>query len=58
MLSYGAIRKLSEIDGKPLLFLQWSAWRTVLGARHLTKHSQVADGREEALANMRILGGS
>jgi catechol O-methyltransferase len=44
------VRKLSEIGGKHLPFLRWSAWRMALGGRHLTKHWQVGDGREEALA--------
>src|SRR5437763_7081334 len=42
--------KLSEIGGRRLPFLRWSAWRMMLGARHLTRHWQVGDGREEALA--------
>ncbi len=45
-----AMRSLSEIGGRRLPFLRWSAWRMALGMRHLTKHWQVGDGREEALA--------
>jgi len=44
------VRKLSEIGGKRLPFLRWSALRMVLGLRYLTTHWQVGDGREEALA--------
>ena len=44
------MRKLSEIGGKRLPFLRWSAWRMAFGMRHLTRHWQVGDGREEALA--------
>ena len=44
------MRKLSEIGGKKMPFLRWSAWRMALGMRHLTRHWQVGDGREEALA--------
>jgi catechol O-methyltransferase len=44
------VAKLSEIGGRRAPFLRWSAWRMALGGRHLTKHWQVGDGREEALA--------
>jgi catechol O-methyltransferase len=44
------MRPLSEIGGRRLPFLRWSAIRMALGMRHLTKHWQVGDGREEALA--------
>lgn len=44
------MRKLSEIGGKRLPFLRWSAWRMALGVRHLSSHWQVGDGREGALA--------
>ena len=44
------MRRLSEIGGKRLPFLRWSALRMVLGMKHLTTHWQVGDGREEALA--------
>jgi catechol O-methyltransferase len=44
------LRKLSEIGGKRLPFLRWSAIRMALGMKHLTTHWQVGDGREEALA--------
>jgi catechol O-methyltransferase len=44
------VRKLSEIGGKRLPFLRWSVLRMALGARHLSTHWQVGDGREEALA--------
>ena len=42
--------RLSEIGGRRLPFLRWSFWRMALGAKHLTTHWQVGDGREEALA--------
>jgi len=42
--------KLSEIGGKRLPFLRWSVWRMAFGGRHLLRHWQVGDGREEALA--------
>jgi catechol O-methyltransferase len=41
--------KLSEIGGRRMPFLRWSFWRMAFGVRHLTKHWQVGDGREEAL---------
>jgi catechol O-methyltransferase len=44
------VRRLSEIGGKRLPFLRWSAVRMALGMKHLTTHWQVGDGREEALA--------
>jgi len=44
------VTKLSEIGGRRFPFLRWSAWRMALGGRHLMKHWQVGDGREEALA--------
>ncbi len=44
------MRKLSEIGGRRLPFLRWSALRMALGLRHVTTHWQVGDGREEALA--------
>ena len=44
------MRKFSEIGGKRLPFLRWSAIRMALGMRHLTTHWQVGDGREEALS--------
>ena len=44
------MRRLSEIGGKRLPFLRWSALRMVLGLKHVTTHWQVGDGREEALA--------
>jgi catechol O-methyltransferase len=43
------VTKLSEIGGRKLPFLRWSAWRMALGGRYLMKHWQVGDGREEAL---------
>jgi catechol O-methyltransferase len=46
----GAVRRLSEIGGKRLPFLRWSAIRMALGMKHLTTDWQVGDGREEALA--------
>ena len=42
--------RVSEIGGKRVPFLRWSFWRMALGAKHLTTHWQVGDGREEALA--------
>jgi catechol O-methyltransferase len=44
------VRRLSEIGGRRLPILRWSAWRMLLGYRHLTTHWQVGDGREAALA--------
>jgi catechol O-methyltransferase len=44
------MRKLSEIGGRRLPFLRWSALRMALAYKHLTTHWQVGDGREEALA--------
>jgi catechol O-methyltransferase len=44
------VTRLGEIGGRRLPFLRWSVWRMVLGMRHLTKHWQVGDGREAALA--------
>ena len=44
------MRKLSEIGGKRVPFLRWSALRMALGLKHVTTHWQVGDGREEALA--------
>ncbi len=42
--------RVSEIGGKRVPFLRWSFWRMALGAKHLTTHWQVGDGREDALA--------
>ena len=42
--------RVSEIGGRRLPFLRWSFVRMGLGMRHLTRHWQVGDGREEALA--------
>ncbi len=42
--------KLTEIGGKRLPFLRWSAVRMMLGIRHVNTHWQVGDGREEAMA--------
>jgi catechol O-methyltransferase len=44
------VARLSEIGGKRAPFLRWSFWRMAFGSRHLLKHWQVGDGREEALA--------
>ena len=44
------MKSLLELGGKRLPFLRWSAVRMALGARHLLKHWQVGDGREDALA--------
>ena len=41
--------KLTEIGGRRMPFLRWSFLRMVFGIRHLTKHWQVGDGREDAL---------
>src|SRR5262245_20735621 len=43
------MRRLSELGGKRLPFLRWSALRMILGARHLDTKWQVGDGREAAL---------
>jgi catechol O-methyltransferase len=43
------VTRLSEIGGRRLPILRWSAVRMLLGYRHLTKHWQVGDGREAAL---------
>ena len=43
------MNRLLEIGGRRLPFLRWSAWRMVLGMRHLTKEWQVGDGREAEL---------
>jgi catechol O-methyltransferase len=45
------MRRLSEIGGKRLPFLRWSAVRMALGAKHLTREWQVGDGREAALGD-------
>lgn len=45
------MRRLSEIGGKRLPFLRWSALRMALGMKHLTTEWQVGDGRERALAD-------
>lgn len=42
--------RITEIGGKRLPFLRWSALRLVLGARTLRSDWQVGDGREHALA--------
>jgi catechol O-methyltransferase len=44
------MNRLTEIGGRRLPFLRWSAIRMALGMKHLTTHWQVGDGREEALA--------
>lgn len=41
--------RLTEIGGKRAPFLRWSFVRMGLGMRHLMKHWQVGDGREQAL---------
>ena len=43
------MNRLLEIGGRRLPFLRWSAWRMVLGMRHLTREWQVGDGREAEL---------
>ncbi|MBJ7328317.1 MAG: O-methyltransferase [Solirubrobacteraceae bacterium] len=43
------MKTLTEIGGRRLPFLRWSAIRMVVGMRHLTNEWQVGDGREEAL---------
>jgi catechol O-methyltransferase len=45
------VSRLLEIGGRRLPFLRWSAWRMVLGMRHLTKEWQVGDGREAELGS-------
>ncbi len=42
--------RLSEIGGKRLPFLRWSALRMIFGMKRLTTEWQVGDGRELALA--------
>lgn len=42
--------RLSEIGGRRVPFLRWSFLRMGLGMKHLTKHWQVGDRREQALA--------
>src|SRR5438128_4708275 len=44
------VTRLSEIGGRRLPFLRWSAIRMALGMRHLSRQWQVGDGREAALA--------
>ena len=44
------MRRISEIGGRRIPLLRWSVWRLMLGQKHLTKHWQVGDGREAALA--------
>lgn len=44
------MKSLGEIGGRRLPFLRWSAVRMALGIRHVLRHGQVGDGREEALA--------
>jgi catechol O-methyltransferase len=44
------VARLAEIGGRRMPLLRWSVWRMVLGMKHLTKHWQVGDGREERLA--------
>jgi len=45
------MRRLTEIGGRRLPMLRWSAVRMVLGMKHLTTEWQVGDGREAALAD-------
>ena len=44
------MRSLSELGGRRLPFLRWSALRLMFSSKHLFTHWQVGDGREEALA--------
>jgi catechol O-methyltransferase len=44
------MRQLLEIGGRRVPVLRWSFLRMAVGLRHLTKHWQVGDGREAALA--------
>lgn len=44
------MRRLSEIGGRRMPMLRWSAVRMIVGMKHLTTHWQVGDGREAALA--------
>src|SRR4051794_3385494 len=41
--------KIAGIGGRRVPFLRWSVLRMMLGMKHLTKHWQVGDGREQAL---------
>src|SRR3954470_10468897 len=41
--------RLTEIGGRRLPFLRWSALRVIVGLRRLTTEWQVGDGREAAL---------
>src|SRR3954467_10173837 len=41
--------KLTEIGGKRLPFLRWSALRMAFGMKRLMREWQVGDGREDAL---------
>ena len=43
--------RLTEIGGRRLPFLRWSALRMVFGMRSLQRNWQVGDGREAALAD-------
>jgi O-methyltransferase len=45
------MRRLSEIGGRRMPLLRWSALRMLFGTKHLTTHWQVGDGREAALAS-------
>src|SRR5436190_18301621 len=45
------MRRLSEIGGKRMPLLRWSALRMLVGMKRLTTEWQVGDGREAALAS-------
>ena len=47
--------RISELGGRRVPFMRWSFVRMLVGLRHLTRHWQVGDGREEALAE-HVLG--
>jgi len=43
------MRRITEIGGKRMPMLRWSAIRMIIGMKHLTTEWQVGDGREAAL---------
>jgi catechol O-methyltransferase len=45
------MRRLTEIGGRRIPVLRWSFLRMAVGMKHLTRHWQVGDGREAALAD-------
>jgi catechol O-methyltransferase len=46
------MRKLTEIGGRHLPFLRWSAVRMAFAAKRINMYGQVGDGREEQLARV------